>query len=224
MIYHFITREFLNLFRAVRVGQGKENSVAKKFSVGSEGEAEGGCGGNSASPEPKRSPAALLVQSRSQQKSFLFLLEEKSRRAKIRKAEKTFLLAGERQRAAAGRSGWFRSAILDKMSSSRVVKTHGLGRRQLFARGTRTPSRLPPRVARRTFPWYTCTSKVLVVRLGGRAVDPVAATRFITVYRRNTQPPFRMALKHMTPVIGGAVAAVIALAIGLIGLAAGLST
>ncbi|MBU2524771.1 hypothetical protein KKG71_06285, partial [Patescibacteria group bacterium] len=41
----------------------------------SEGEAEGGCGGNSASPEPKRSPAALLVQSRGQQKSFLFLLE-----------------------------------------------------------------------------------------------------------------------------------------------------
>ncbi|MFA6463247.1 MAG: hypothetical protein WCT51_04380, partial [Candidatus Shapirobacteria bacterium] len=36
---------------------------AEKRAVGSEGEAEGGCGGNSASPEPKRSPAALLVQS-----------------------------------------------------------------------------------------------------------------------------------------------------------------
>ena len=33
------------------------NSAEKKASP-SEGEAEGGCGGNSASPEPKRSPAA----------------------------------------------------------------------------------------------------------------------------------------------------------------------
>jgi hypothetical protein len=51
------------------------------------------------------SPAALLVQSRVQQKSFLYLLEEKisgARKSKIEK--KTFLLAGERQRAAAGRS------------------------------------------------------------------------------------------------------------------------
>ena len=47
---------------------------AEKMPAGSEGAAEGGCGGNSAAPEPKRSPAALLVQSRSQQKSFLFLL------------------------------------------------------------------------------------------------------------------------------------------------------
>ena len=46
--------------------------------VQSEGEAEGGCGGNSASPEPKRSPAALLSKSRPPKKSFVFLLEEKS--------------------------------------------------------------------------------------------------------------------------------------------------
>ena len=62
-------------------------------------------GGNSASPELKRSPAACSVKSRSQQKSFLCLLEEKrggARKSKIKK--KTFLLAGERQRAAAGRS------------------------------------------------------------------------------------------------------------------------
>ena len=81
-------------------------------------------GGNSAAPEPEAKPRRLLVQSRSQQKSFLFLLEEKNGRAQIRNAEKTFLLAGERQRAAAGRSGWFRSGISDKMSSSGVVKTH----------------------------------------------------------------------------------------------------
>ena len=46
---------------------------------------EGGCEGNSASPEPKRSPAALLVQSKGQQKSFLFLLEEKIGRAQNKK-------------------------------------------------------------------------------------------------------------------------------------------
>ncbi|MDI6778483.1 MAG: hypothetical protein QMD77_04845 [Patescibacteria group bacterium] len=92
--------------------------------VQTEGEAEGGCGGNSASPEPEAKPRRLLDQSRSQQKSFLFLLEEKIRRAQIRNAEKTFLLAGERQRAAAGRSDWFRSGISDKMSSGQTVKTH----------------------------------------------------------------------------------------------------
>jgi len=53
------------------------------------------------------SPAALLVESRAQQKSFLFLLpariatqsvaggEEKIGGRKIRNAEKTFLLGGE---------------------------------------------------------------------------------------------------------------------------------
>ena len=97
----------------------RKNNAAVK----SEGAAEGGCGGNSAAPEPEAKPRRLLVQSRSQQKSFLFLLEEIGR-AHIINAEKTFLLAGERQRAAAGRSGWFRSGISDKMSSSQVVKTH----------------------------------------------------------------------------------------------------
>ncbi|MBU1730125.1 hypothetical protein KJ557_01005, partial [Patescibacteria group bacterium] len=63
---------------------------AEKIAVESEGEAEGGCGGNSAMPEPKRSPAALLVQSRTQQKSFLFLLEEKIGRAQNKKCEENF--------------------------------------------------------------------------------------------------------------------------------------
>ena len=66
--------------------------------------AEGGCGGNSASPEPKRSPAALLVQSRGQQKSFLFLLEEKIGRAQIKKCEENFFAGQRAKRAAAGRS------------------------------------------------------------------------------------------------------------------------
>src|SRR3989344_4258425 len=63
-----------------------------------------GVWGNSASPEPKRSPAALLAKSRTQQKSFLFLLEKKSGGRKIKNIEKTFLRGGERQRVAAGRS------------------------------------------------------------------------------------------------------------------------
>jgi hypothetical protein len=61
----------------------------------------GGCGGNSAAPEPKRSPAALLGQSRSQQKSFLFLLEEKIGARKIKKSEENFF-AGWRALASGG--------------------------------------------------------------------------------------------------------------------------
>ena len=100
-----------SLIFSAQGGRGKEKNLklaAKIFASPSEGEAEGGCGGNSASPEPKRSPAALLVQSRSQQKSFLFLLpariatqsvaggEEKIGRAQIKNLKKTFLLGGER--------------------------------------------------------------------------------------------------------------------------------
>ena len=76
--------------------------LAKKSASPSEGAAEGECGGNSASPDPKRSPAACSVKSRSQQKSFLYLLEEKNGGARKSKIEKkTFLLAGERQREGA---------------------------------------------------------------------------------------------------------------------------
>ena len=65
----------------------------------------GGCGGNSASPEPKRSPAVLLSKSRESQKSFLYLLEEKRNCArKSKNKKKTFLRNGERKRAAAGLS------------------------------------------------------------------------------------------------------------------------
>ncbi|OGN41259.1 MAG: hypothetical protein A2606_03000 [Candidatus Yanofskybacteria bacterium RIFOXYD1_FULL_42_10] len=94
----------------------KENS-AKKIAVGSEDEAEGGCGGNSASPEPKRSPAALLVQSRVPQKSFLFLLEEKIGRAQIRKCEENFF-AGWRASASGG--GAERQSSQSGFSSKKV--------------------------------------------------------------------------------------------------------
>ena len=77
------------------------NAGTNSVGVQSEGEAKGGCEGNSASPEPKRSPAALLVQSRTQQKSFLFLLEEKIRRAQIKKCEENFF-AGWRASASGG--------------------------------------------------------------------------------------------------------------------------
>ena len=53
------------------------------------------------SPEPKRSPAALLVQSRTPKKSFVFLLEEKIGRAQIKKCEENFF-AGWRALASGG--------------------------------------------------------------------------------------------------------------------------
>ena len=74
-------------------------------------------------------PAALLVESRTQQKSFLFLLEEKIGRAQIRKSEENFF-AGWRVVASGGGLAslvWFRSRISDKMSSSQTVKTHHVG-------------------------------------------------------------------------------------------------
>ena len=87
-------------FLAAHFAKQNTNSVG----VQSEGEAEGGCGGNSASPEPKRSPAALLVQSRVPQKSFLFLLEEKEIARQIKKCEENFFAEQREKRAAAGRS------------------------------------------------------------------------------------------------------------------------
>jgi len=76
------------------------NVAAKIFRRRSEGTAEGGCGGNSAAPE-RWSPAACSVRSRSQQKSFLFLLEEKIGRAQIKKCKENFF-AGWRALASGG--------------------------------------------------------------------------------------------------------------------------
>ena len=110
-------------------GWGKEKYlVAAKNPVRpSKGMAEGGCGGNSAIPLQKieASPAACSVRSRSQQKSFLFLLEEKIGRAQKKSRENFF--AGWRALASGGGAasfGWFRSGVFDKMSSSQTVKTH----------------------------------------------------------------------------------------------------
>ena len=93
-----------SLIFSVQGGWGKEKNckpAAKNFASPSEGEAEGGCGGNSASPEPKRSPTALLGQSSAPQKSFLFLLEEKEIALQIKKCEENFF-AGWRASASGG--------------------------------------------------------------------------------------------------------------------------
>ena len=107
-----------SIFSAAHFAKQNTNSVG----VQSEGEAEGGCGGgNSASPEPKRSPAALLVQSRVPQKSFLFLLEEKEIARQIKKCEENFFAEQRAKRAAAERSELVR--ILFKMSSDFFQQT-----------------------------------------------------------------------------------------------------
>ncbi|MDE2218700.1 MAG: hypothetical protein KGJ58_04655, partial [Patescibacteria group bacterium] len=97
----------------------------------SEGAAEGGCGGNSAAPEriqKEASPAALLVESRTPQKSFLFLLEEKIGRAQIRKSEENFFVGWRASARGGGAASLVRSGISDKIGSSQTVKTHNQGR------------------------------------------------------------------------------------------------
>ena len=77
-------------------------AFTQEFRSGRQGEAGGrGVWGYSASPEPKRSPAALLDQSRVPQKSFLFLLEEKIGGAQNKKCEENFF-AGWRASASGG--------------------------------------------------------------------------------------------------------------------------
>jgi hypothetical protein len=106
----------------------EKNNAAAKISIRPrKNTAEGGCGGNSAVflQKIEASPATLLVQSRTQQKSFLFLLGEKIRRAQKKSRENFF--AGWRVVASGGGLAslvWFRSGVSDKMSSSQIVKTH----------------------------------------------------------------------------------------------------
>ena len=88
-----------------------QNVAAKNFASPSEGAAEGGCGGNSAAPEPKRSPAALLVQSRTPKKSFVFLLEEKMGRAQKENRKQNFSLV---ERALASGGGAVQSVFRSK--------------------------------------------------------------------------------------------------------------
>ena len=91
----------------------------------------GGGGGGSAGVLQKKEakPAALLVESRTQQKSFLFLLEEKIRRAQNQKCRENFFVGWRVVVSGGGLASlvWFRSGISDKMSSSQTVKTHHIG-------------------------------------------------------------------------------------------------
>jgi len=81
------------------------------------GKKEGGWGERIFARLPKRSPAALLVQSRTQQKSFPFLLEEKIGWAQIKKCEENFF-AGWRASASGG--GAERQSSQSGFSSKKV--------------------------------------------------------------------------------------------------------
>jgi len=86
--------------------------------------AEGGFGGNSATPERIQkadSPAVLLVQSRTPQNSFLFLLEEKNQCAQIKNCEENFFAGWRGFRATAGLASLL--GVLLKKCSNFVQKT-----------------------------------------------------------------------------------------------------
>ena len=96
--------------------QNTASNSAEKKNRPREGVAEGGFGGNSATPERIQkadSPAVLLVKSRTPHKSFLFLLEEKIRRAQIRKSEENFF-AGWRALASGGGTGFLIGGFAQK--------------------------------------------------------------------------------------------------------------
>ena len=129
------------LFPAAHFAKQNTNSVG----VQSEGEAEGGCGGNSASPEPKRSPAALLVESRTPKKRFVFLLGEKIGRAQIKKCEQNFSLAWRASASGGGAGRQFRSKKVRAFSN----KGHQIGLRDfLWGEAEVCSPRLAARLAR----------------------------------------------------------------------------
>ena len=103
---------------------GTASNSAEKKNRPREGVAEGGFGGNSATPERIQkadSPAVLLVKSRTPHKSFLFLLEEKNRRAQIKKCEENFFAGWRGFRATAGLASLL--GVLLKKSSNINQKT-----------------------------------------------------------------------------------------------------
>jgi len=104
--------------------QNTASNSAEKKNRPREGVAEGGFGGNSATPERIQkadSPAVLLVKSRTPHKSFLFLLEEKNRRAQIKKCEENFFAGWRGFRATAGLASLL--GVFLKKSSNFVQKT-----------------------------------------------------------------------------------------------------
>jgi hypothetical protein len=104
--------------------QNTASNSAEKKNCPREGVTEGGFGGNSATPERNQivdSPAVLLVQSRTPHKSFLFLLEEKNRRAQIKNCEENFFAGWRGFRATAGLASLL--GVLLKKSSNISQKT-----------------------------------------------------------------------------------------------------
>ena len=104
--------------------QNTASNSAEKKNRPREGVAEGGFGGNSATPERIQkadSPAVLLVKSRTPHKSFLFLLEEKNRRAQNEKTKEYFSVVWRACRAVAGLASLL--GVLLKKCSNFVQKT-----------------------------------------------------------------------------------------------------
>src|SRR3989344_308033 len=89
----------------------KENNPAEKsFCRSEDGSAGGGWGEECRAVRAKSAePRPLLVQSRTPKKSFVFLLEEKIRRAQIRKCEQNFSLGGRALASGGGAVQSFRS-------------------------------------------------------------------------------------------------------------------
>ena len=101
-------------------GRGKEkyNAVAKISVRPRKNTAEGGCGGGNSAvflQKIEASPAACIVRGRTQQKSFLSLLEEKILRAQNQKSRENFF-AGWRVVASGGGAASFIGIGLVKSS------------------------------------------------------------------------------------------------------------
>ena len=117
--------------------QNTASNSAEKKNCPREGVAEGGFGGNSATPERIQkadSPAVLLVESRTPQNSFLFLLEDKNRRAQIKKCEENFFAGWRGFRATAGLTSLL--GVLLKKCSNINQKTPPLKVGPQYAVGT----------------------------------------------------------------------------------------
>src|SRR3989344_2812411 len=111
-------------------GKEKNNVAAKNPVRPCKNTAEGGCGGNSAVflQKIEAKPAALLVQSRTPKKSFVFLLEEKIGRAQIKKYEQNFSLVWR----ALASGGGLASLVPFKVGSRKVYN---------YSTTTKTPPR-----------------------------------------------------------------------------------
>jgi hypothetical protein len=109
-----------SFFVAAHFALQNTNSVGAK----SEGAAEFPPHPPSAAPEPKRSPAALLVQSRTPKKSFVFLLEEKMGRAQKENRKQNFSLV---ERALASGGGAERvSFVQNRFALCRIIPPNNL--------------------------------------------------------------------------------------------------